>query len=273
MEIFRTRPTASGRVKVIVMCSPSGGSGTSLLCATLARCIADLGNKVVYLNFEAIPSTETFFTGDGSQYNFSDVLFCLKSGRKNIGSKADLAKSYSIHDHIGYFMAQNCFLEIDELEDTDCMKLIRCFRDDPGCDAVVIDAGSGINRKTTAMMRAADRIGIVLNGDPVAALKNKMFEDQFGMIFDQSENMPSRITIFHNRREERLPDSGSSSRLFSSCAFVHNIPYIPDVWQKPNDEAFRYESMNSLRTALTEAAVQMMEKTSAETRTVFAGKR
>ena len=76
----------NGAMKTIAFCSPCGGVGTSTTAAGCAIALSNAGYRVLYINTEVYGEADNFFSCDG-QFDFSDVIFAVKSNKTNRAMK------------------------------------------------------------------------------------------------------------------------------------------------------------------------------------------
>jgi len=252
--------SVSQSAPVVAMCSPCGGSGTTLVSVNLAQCMAELGMKVMYVNFENLPSSRFFFRDDSNTRNFSNVIYSLKLAQKNMNLKIENSGSFNNEFSISYFKPQSCFLEMDEVEESDCLKLFDCLRENGKYDVIIVDIGSGLNRRGTAVMKISDLIGVVMLNDALALHKNRTFADQIRMIFDSDERIFEKLMLFNNCRSEKRTTVGikDESPLFGKCADEFEIPYVADLYVRFGNELV-YNMNNAMKSSLAGAAKSFAE--------------
>jgi cellulose biosynthesis protein BcsQ len=247
---------------VIGMCSPCGGSGTTLASVNLAQCLAELGMRVMYVNFENLPSSRFFFRDSANTRSFSNVIYSLKLSQKNMNLKIENSGSYDDDLSISYFKPQSCSLEIDEMEEGDCLKLFNCLKENGKHDVIVVDIGSGLSRRGTTVMRLSDIIGVVMLNDAMAAHKNRTFADQIRMVFDDGDAIFGKLVLFNNCRNERhLPLNPSPQEAeppFRGCADEFDIAYAPDLFVRSGG-GFAYNINNAMKTGMAVAARSFAE--------------
>lgn len=260
MDAIPVKSVTQHTTPVVAMCSPCGGSGTTLVSVNLAQCLAELGMKVMYVNFENLPSSRFFFRDNSNTRNFSNVIYSLKLAQKNMNLKIENSGSYNNELSISYFKPPSCFLEIDEVEEADCVKLFNCLKENGKYDVIVVDIGSSLNRRGTAVMRISDLIGVVMLNDALALHKNRTFAEQIRMIFDGDTGIFEKLMLFNNCRNERRMATGSKDEapLFGQCADEFEIPYAPDLYVRFGSE-FVYNMNNAMKTSLAVAAKSFAE--------------
>lgn len=104
--------SGDGKSKIVIFCSPSGGTGSSTMAAACATHFASLNQKTLYLNLEALGSSDEFFSADG-QFDMSDIIFALKSKKTNLALKLE---SCVKRDQSGVYFYSRPKIALDMLE-------------------------------------------------------------------------------------------------------------------------------------------------------------
>lgn len=111
----------NGAMKTIAFCSPCGGVGTSTAAAACAIALANAGQRVLYLNTEVYGDADQFFACDG-QFDFSDVIYAVKSNKTNRAMKLQSAVKQD-QTGVSYYSSSRVPLDIMEMTADDYLTL------------------------------------------------------------------------------------------------------------------------------------------------------
>lgn len=221
------------RGSVITVFSPHGGSGCTTIALSLAHYMSKIGMRVFYLNVENISSLddgqEIYEKGD----NFSNVIFYLKERRKNIGLKIEAAKYYDNKWMFYYFQPPDSFLEIDDLDIDDYVKLIQSLKSMDQFDYIVIDMGQAVSAGRRVILDISDRlIMTVCPGTFTKAKLNRLLREL--SINDMEKEIFSRILTVFNKKGIQNSEAYIDNRLLNRCV---SIPVLNDIEMKQGESS------------------------------------
>lgn len=165
---------AQGNTRVISILSSSGGSGKSTIAAACSSLCAGRGSRTFYLNLESIPSTDIFFHGDSTQ-SFSNVIFHLKGKGDNLGLKLEGAKTIDTGSNVHYYKPPANVQELNELTQSDFIRLIGGLKNSGIYDIIFIDTSCGLSPINTAIIENSDIVMLVMNSNSASEVKLKEF--------------------------------------------------------------------------------------------------
>lgn len=160
--------------KIIGVYSPIGGCGKTTIAIALAHLLTKVGKRVLYLNFEDIPSTSTYFQCN-SQQDMSNLIFFLKERNRNLALKVNSIKTIDSPSAIEYISPTVDVQEMDELFPEDIEFLLTELKDNGGYDAIVIDTSSGFNLRISKVLQMADEILFITLQGPIYKAKLEPF--------------------------------------------------------------------------------------------------
>lgn len=127
----------NGAMKTIAFCSPCGGVGTSTAAAGCAIALASAGYRVLYVNTEIYGEADKFFSCDG-QFDFSDVIYAVKSNKTNRAMKLESTVKQDATG-VNFYSSVKVPLDMMEMKSSDYITLREEFQK-LGCyDYVVMD--------------------------------------------------------------------------------------------------------------------------------------
>lgn len=155
--------------RVFSFVSLEGGAGSSTVAVAFAQWAAKRGKKVLYLNLEQFGGTETFLEGEG-QYDFSDVLFALKSGKGSMALKLESMVRRDVSGVYFYCSTKNA-LDLLEMEENELCSLLGELCATGGYDEIVIDTDFIFDKKTIRIFEMSDKIVFVDDGAEISNAK------------------------------------------------------------------------------------------------------
>lgn len=184
--------------KIITFLSSSGGVGSSTIAAAYAINLARKGKKVLYLNLEQFGSSKAFFTGKGN-FNFSDVLFAIKSKKSNLSMKLE---STVKHDETGVYFYDECKtpLDISEMTEEDLKKLIDELQIAGLYQYVIITINSTLSKQTTKVLNESGLIILISDGSEISNDKVIKLYQTFELLENQyGFNLLSKTSLIYNK--------------------------------------------------------------------------
>lgn len=190
------------KTKMISFVSMEGGAGCSTVAAAFAVYAARRGKKVLYLNLEQLGETENFFVGEG-QYDFSDVIFALKSGKGSIALKLESTVRRDVSG-VYFYSSPKVALDLLELEVEELESLVEELCASGGYDYIVTDLDFIFDKKMIRMFEVSAKIVFVNDG---AEISNMKFERGYQAlkIYEQQKNISfmEKAGVFYNKFSSR----------------------------------------------------------------------
>lgn len=168
---------SDANTKLCTFVSASGGVGCSTVAAACAKHFAMSGKKVLYLNIEPFGNPDLFFSGSG-QFDFSDVLFALKSKKSTFAYKLESYVKQDLSGVYFYSAAKNA-LDIKEMNAEDLKKLISDLRMSGNYEYIIIDAGFAVNDEIIELMKMTTNLVFVSDGSEIS---NSKFERAYRVL-------------------------------------------------------------------------------------------
>lgn len=217
---------------VISVYSSTGGAGKSTIALNLAHEAALREKKVFYLNLEWISSTSSFFSMNNT-YDFSKVIYYLKSNRAQLNSKLPGLKRYDQVTKIGYFEPVLNPNELLDLTVEDIQVLVDALLEVEGYDMVVLDLDATLNDYIIGAFNCSNKIIWTLLDNPVYLHKTELLINQLKQLFQNRYTAYEQKLLFiFNRYLGSI--SNDFSYLNISISPSLHLPYVPE-WKFIND--------------------------------------
>jgi len=205
-----------GNTRIIGVLSPSGGTGSSSIAAGCSILCAGKGIKSFYLNMEAIPSTDLFFSGDCSQ-TFSNVIYYLKGKCGNLQLRLEGAKCVDSGSGVHYFKPPENIRELSELTDREAATLVSELKKSAYYGYIFIDLSAELNTVNSAILQLADAILLVIAPDPRTMMKLTKLKAGLDLLErNGGTGLTDRIFPVLNRADAK------------NGYFNHHIPFLED---------------------------------------------
>lgn len=141
--------------KIVTVYSPVGGSGKSLIAASLSSNLSQNGKKVFYLNLEDIQSTEEYFSGNGKS-SLSDIIFEVKDKASNFIEKLNSIINTDTSTGVKYLNCTDNILDIEDMDQDDMKWLLEQLLKTKIYDYIVIDTVSKYNSVYDIVLNTSD---------------------------------------------------------------------------------------------------------------------
>lgn len=209
----------NGKGKIIVFSSPYGGAGTSTIAASCAVNLAAEQKKVLYLNLEKFGGADDFFSAEG-QFDFSDVIFALKSKKSNLAVKLE---SCIKQDAGGVFFYSQPKMALDMLElgYSDMIRLLNEIKITGEYEYILVDIDFSLSEDAMSLYQLSRSWVWVSDGTLSGNMKTKRAHDAL-TVMDQNNNtrMCDRLLLVYNKY-----DKHSSKIEEANANTVGVIPY------------------------------------------------
>ena len=176
------------RGKITAVWSPAGGCGKTTTALAYAAQMVSRGKKTAYLDLEPFSSTPVYFAagGKGLTRGFEgldhNVSLLLQSVRREDSGSGIL-----------YFGRPDNYDDIEILTPEDVTALLQGAAGD--VDELVVDLGSGCDRKTRQALELADRVFLVTDSAPASRVKCEQFRTQHSLY----AALEGKLTMVANR--------------------------------------------------------------------------
>ena len=205
--------------KVVLFCSPSGGSGATSIALAYAMQQAKSAS-VIYINLQQFSNQGIVLKGEGTG-TFDDVIFALKSKRGSLSLKLESLVQRS-KENVNFFASAINPMDLQEISGEEIQKLLTELVSCGLYQEVVIDIDNSLREMELAAMDVADSI-ILVEG---AAQTNGMKLQQFIRALESVEEKEgkgylARTALFYNRysnktgqdiAEGKIPLAGGAPR-------------------------------------------------------------
>lgn len=189
--------------QIITFFSVSGGVGSSTMAAAFAVYAARTGKRVLYMNLERFGSTDNFFTGEG-QFDFSDVLYTLKSRKSNLVLKLESTVKQDASG-VFFYSTPQMALDMMELTEEDVQKLLQEFRIDGMYDYIVLDIDFSFEKKEKTILMLSDKLVFVNDGTEIANKKLERAYASIQVLEEQNEErMMGKAFLLYNKFSNKV---------------------------------------------------------------------
>jgi len=238
--------------------SASGGSGRTTIALGMCMCLADMGQKVLYLCLENISSVPAFFDVT-PESSFTHILFGSNEG---FGGLLDRIRRASVIDgetSIRYISPPENSIELDGINPDELTAILACIKNSGLYDAVVLDFPAGLTARSLAALELCEVLFFVTVETVICNAKTAIMLDELRRIgAKDSLSLADRIRFITNMHQGAPVSSVSasfsapalSSALSSAPASVPTLASVP---------------------ALSSASAQTSAQASAQTSAPFQG--
>lgn len=184
--------------RILSFTSAAGGTGSSTMASACALSLAQKGLKILYLNLEMLGNAEMIFSGEG-QYDFTDVIYALKSRKSNLGLKLE---SIVRKDQSGvcFYAPAKVALDIKELGAEDIERLLKELTFSGIYDYIVLDIDFSIDDKFLQIWKRSHSLIFVSDGSKIANWKFERAFTALGILENQNDQVRiDRFCILYNK--------------------------------------------------------------------------
>lgn len=202
-------PRRQGNNRMTLVTGFSGGTGSSVFAAALAKNLSSQGKRTLYLNLETAGSSTDFFSGPGN-YNFGEVIFALKSQKADI--KLKMESSVRMDQRSGVFFFEPCetAMYMLELNHEDLLKILDIASGLNGVDQIVVDMDLSLSAENMEILGRMDQIVLLCDGTETANTKTKRSLQALEILERQTRiNVTPKLVLLYNR----FSSSASSSEI------------------------------------------------------------
>lgn len=167
----KSRPANGNRNKIVLFTSGGGGTGTSTAAAAFSLYCAKKHWKPIYLNFEPLSSTGTFFQGE-SLYGLDECLYSIRNNRYDFHT---LMREALVKDISGVRFLNPCRAPQDALSVTgeEILEICNRLSDEPQAGVLILDMKPDPSMNIVLPLLASQRIVLVSNGESIANQKTE----------------------------------------------------------------------------------------------------
>ena len=209
--------------KVIFFQPVSGGVGASCMAAGCAIRFAMKGKKTLYLNLERMGSSDAFFEAEG-QFDMSDIIFALKSGKTNLPVKLESCVKQAENGVYFYSQAKDA-LDMIALKYDDMKKLISDLQCTGSYDYIIVDTDFSMTDEALNLCRMAHTLVWVGDG---SALSNIKFVRAVNALTNREQGMDApltnRIVAAYNKfssKTSTFPNGVNIKQIGGSPCYMH----------------------------------------------------
>jgi len=156
-----------GRVRTLVIASGRGGVGKSNLAANLAVALGERGARVVLVDGDLAQANLDLLLGVHPRWDLGDVL----AGEKSLD---EVAVRGPKHVTLVPGASRSPVVELDDYRRELLLRSLGTV--DEGADLMIVDTGSGADRDTLELCRAAHELLVVATPDMAS------FSDAYGLV-------------------------------------------------------------------------------------------
>lgn len=205
------RPYTAKKAKMIVLTSPSGGSGKSFLSVEITRRLSKKDQKSLLLSFEDVTSLHAFIKIPKEKTGGLSKIFLMMKNK--IGNVQQRISQLIINDEvtgISYISPSETPGECNEITFDEVMEIGELFENE--FDYIVIDGGIFQSIQLLAIAARAYKVLMILQSDPASLYKGNhvinyftqkeqwnVIRDQLTIIFNKSKQLPKKWT--HKEKE------------------------------------------------------------------------
>lgn len=191
--------SSHGESKVIWMWSAGGGCGSSTMAASAATVFAKEGKRVLYLNLDVFGHSNYYFEGAG-QFDFSDVIYALKSKKNTVGMKLESSLSQDMATGVYFYMSSHLALDMTELNEEDVQLLVSTLQKSGLFDVIVVDRRFELDGVSRYLWDKANWIVAISDGTEIG---NGKFMRAFGAVKVLSEQFDTyrldKLQLLYNK--------------------------------------------------------------------------
>lgn len=192
-----------GETKLIVFCSPAGGTGSSCLAAAFAKKCAASGLKCLYLNLEKYGCSDMFFSGEGI-HTFSDVIYAMKSRKANLELKLESTVKQDASGVYFYAGTINA-MDMQELSGAEMLELVDTIVKKASYNYVFLDIDYNASDDVISIWNLASAIIETSDGSDTANIKVKRGYEALKVIEqEKNKHVSDKCMLFYNKYSNKV---------------------------------------------------------------------
>ncbi|MGL5649509.1 MAG: hypothetical protein ACRDDY_16840 [Clostridium sp.] len=186
--------------------SPIGGIGKTIISISMLLKLASKSKEVLYLNFEDLASTETFFKCNDK--SMSDLLYLAKDRNKDLNKEL---LNYLQRDNNGvyYFSPVNSILDYEIINSEDINYFIESLKELRKFDYIIIDLSATFSTKYSSIINLSNSVTTILGNDKLSSIKVDHFLKQqeslnkYNFIINKYENIETEEILPSQLKKEK----------------------------------------------------------------------
>ena len=180
-NISKNRGVDSNKAYIISAYSAASAVGKTIFSSTVAKKIASRNQKVLYLNFEDIPSYNNLFTNGSDDYDFSDILSESLNKDGNVLSVVISSQNKDVSGAY-YFNPPNSITDYDDFSSEQIIDIIKKLSESGYYEYIVIDMSSSFDKFNRGVLEISDKIFFLTNNSKTSVEKTKFLEKNIKLI-------------------------------------------------------------------------------------------
>ena len=155
--------------KILLFSSPCGGVGTSSLACACSITAARSGFRTLYLNFEKFPSTNIFFTGEGT-FSIREIIRALQNENRAVLPLKLQSSVKRSSDGVFFYSEPENALDMTEISVDEMIEVIRqvsSLVQNP-YNYIIIDVNFSLDEEYLKLFQEVDSVIMVSDGSMIA---------------------------------------------------------------------------------------------------------
>ena len=134
----------------------NGGAGATSLAIAYGKRLARQGIPTLYLNFEALSSSNIFLPGEGNT-GFDEIIYAIKSKKQSVSLKIE-SNVLKNEDGLDFFNEARIVLDMLEMSDEDISVLIREIQSMGKYRHIIIDSNLNLGSRLNIFSKLAYKV-------------------------------------------------------------------------------------------------------------------
>lgn len=190
------------KTKVIGVCSPAGGTGTTCITVAGAITTSRLGKNTFYLSLEWIPSTTEHFDLH-SEYNLSHVFYYLKRKSPKLSLKIEGMKNTDTVEQVQYFSPPENLSDHLEVGAEEWEFLLESIVKSGIYDVLFLDMSQSLDQRNVKVLELCDEILLVVTPEIRSFVKGRAWIKELQLVEERiGKDLRSKMTLLLNRVKE-----------------------------------------------------------------------
>lgn len=184
--------------KVIAFTSPCGGAGSSVMAASCALHYALQSKKTLYLNFEKLGSSDSYFKSDG-QFDISDIIFALKSKNSNLTMKMESCVKQDPRG-VYFFSGAKIALDMLELGSDEIIRVVNDAKLSGNYSYIILDIDFGMKPDYINILKQTNAVIWTGDGSEISNMKIKRAYDALSILDKNTDaQLLNRTLLIYNK--------------------------------------------------------------------------